>query len=452
MNEPAGWRGCFFVLSSKSVDRYDVLHMTRASLLVALLVSSHSIVFGDALPKPDIVVAADGSGDFKTIQAAVASIPKTNTERVVVFIKDGTYKEKIRVDASFVMLRGQSRSGTRVEFPQLDEDFTKNPDPIGRAVINLNQADDFVLENLTAENTAGVIGPHAFTILGTGDRAVVVNCDVLSHGADTVSFWRGDRGRCYQANCRLEGSVDFVCPRGWCYVTHCSFYEIKDTAAVWHDGSKDKDMKFVLRGCRFDGTNGWNLARHHHDAQFYFLDCKFSKTMIDQPPFRVIYPLDNKTPSASDIQRNKDLDKSNLWGERSYFYNCHREGGDYGWFTNNLSAAPGAPKPEQITAAWTFAGKWDPERTAGPAIRQVKVGAGQIGVGFSENVTVKGKPQLKLSDGTFAHYASGSGTDTLIFTMTPGEPGVVVSVDLNGGAIIASEADATLRLAQLVLP
>lgn len=452
MNGPAGWRGCFFVLSSKSVDRYDVLHMTRASLLVALLVSSHSIVFGDALPKPDIVVAADGSGDFKTIQAAVASIPKTNTERVVVFIKDGTYQEKIRVDASFVMLRGQSRSGTRVEFPQLDEDFTKNPDPIGRAVINLNQADDFVLENLTAENTAGVIGPHAFTILGTGDRAVVVDCDVLSHGADTVSFWRGDRGRCYQANCRLEGSVDFVCPRGWCYVTNCTFYEMKDTAAVWHDGSKDKDMKFVLRGCRFDGTNGWNLARHHHDAQFYFLDCKFSKTMIDQPPFRVIYPLDGGTPSASDIQRNKDLDKSNLWGERAYFYNCHRDGDDYGWFINNLSSALGAPKPEQITAAWTFAGKWDPERTAGPAIRQVKVGAGQIGVGFSENVTVKGKPQLKLSDGTFAHYASGSGSDTLIFTMTPGEPGVVVSVDLNGGAIIASEADATLRLAQLVLP
>src|SRR5208282_3788264 len=337
LSQFAGWRGCFFVLSSKSVDRYDVLHMTRASLLAALLVSSHSIVFGDALPRPDLIVAADGSGDFKTIQAAVASIPKTNTERIVVFVKDGTYHEKIRVDASFVTLRGQSRSGTRIEFPQLDEDFNKTPDATGRAVINLNQADDFVLEDLTAENTAGVIGPHAFTILGTGDRAVVVNCDVLSHGADTVSFWRGDRGRCYQANCRLEGSVDFVCPRGWCYVTNCTFYEMKNTAAVWHDGSKDKNMKFVLRGCRFDGTNGWNLARHHHDAQFYFFDCKFSKTMIDQPPFRVIYPLDGGTPSASDIQRNKDLDKSILWGERSYFYNCHRERGDYGWFTNNLS-------------------------------------------------------------------------------------------------------------------
>ena len=84
--------------------------MYRASLLAALLVSGSSIVFGGSLPKPDLVVAADGSGDFKTIQAAVASIPKTNTERVVVFIKDGIYKEKIRVDASFVTLRGQSRS------------------------------------------------------------------------------------------------------------------------------------------------------------------------------------------------------------------------------------------------------------------------------------------------------------------------------------------------------
>jgi pectinesterase len=426
--------------------------MNRITLLVTLLASSGSMVFAGTLPKPDIIVAADGSGDFKTIQAAVQSIPKTNTERMIVFIKDGTYHEKIRVDASFMTLRGQSRDGTRIEFPQLDEDFNKKPDDLGRAVINLNKANDFVLENLTAENTAGVIGPHAFTILGTGDRAVVVDCDVLSHGADTVSFWRGDRGRCYQANCRLAGSVDFVCPRGWCYVTHCSFYEMKNTAAVWHDGSGDKDMKFVLRDCRFDGAQGWNLARHHHDAQFYFLDCRFSKTMIDQPPFRVLYPLDGGKPGASDIARNKDLDKSNLWGERSYFYNCHRDGGDYAWFTNNLSAAPGAPKLDQITAAWTFAGTWNPENTSGPMIQKVGSQDGRVTLVFNENVTVKGRPRLKLSDGAFAHYASGSGTDTLAFSVPEGGANEATSVDLNGGAIIASEADTTLRLAQLTLP
>ena len=195
-------------------------------------------VFGATLIKPDLVVAADGSGDFKTIQAAVASISKTNRERIVIFIKDGVYKEKIRVDASFVTLRGESRKGTRIEFPQLNDDFTAKPDELGRAVINLNRADDFVLENLTAENTAGVIGPHAFTIYGTGDRTVIVDCDVLSDGADTVSLWLGERGRYYHARCNFRGSVDFVCPRGWCYVTNCTFYEMKNTAAVWHDGAR----------------------------------------------------------------------------------------------------------------------------------------------------------------------------------------------------------------------
>src|SRR5262249_40470933 len=35
------------------------------------------------------------------------------------------------------------------------------------------------------------------------------------------------------------------------------------------------------------------------------------------------------------------------------------------WIKNNLEKAEGSPKPEQITAAWTFAGKWDPEKELG---------------------------------------------------------------------------------------
>src|SRR5262249_49809282 len=154
-----------------------VADMTRIIPLVLMVFLSFQAI-GVNLLKPDIIVAADGGGDFKTIQAAVENISKTNRERIVVFIKNGTYREKIRVDASFVTLRGESRQGTRIEFPQLNDDFTAKPDALGRAVINLNRADDFVLENLTAENTAGVIGPHAFTIYGTGDRTVIVDCDV----------------------------------------------------------------------------------------------------------------------------------------------------------------------------------------------------------------------------------------------------------------------------------
>jgi pectin methylesterase-like acyl-CoA thioesterase len=110
-----------------------MIHRVLLIACAAIALSS----FAQTLPKPDIVVAADGSGDFKTVQAAVGSIAATNRERIVVFVKNGVYREKVRVDAAFVTLRGESRPGTRIEFPQLAEDFTNSPDKLGRAVINV---------------------------------------------------------------------------------------------------------------------------------------------------------------------------------------------------------------------------------------------------------------------------------------------------------------------------
>ena len=433
--------------NAPGMDRRIVL---LALLFPALLVPSCSKFAGN-LPKPDIVVSADGSGDFKTIQAAVSSIPAINRERVVVFVKNGTYREKIRVDASFVTLRGQSRKGTRIEFPQLQDDFVAHPDDLGWAVINLNRVNDFVLENLTVENTASNMLAHAFTIYGTGDRTVIVGCNVLSHGGDTVSLGPGGPGRYYHARCNFSGSVDFVCPRGWCYVTDCSFYAYKKTAAVWHDGSSDPDMKFVLRNCRFDGATGFSLGRHHVDAQFYFLDCKFSAKMRDKSIQRVIYPVKGVPATETDIQRNADSDKQNLWGDRAYFYNCHRNGGDFDWFANNLSSASASPKPKEITAAWTFGGKWNPENESGPMIRQLRVTKRQIAVVFSEPVTVKGKPRLRMRSSGVADYLSGSGTDIVLFGQPSDSDDEVRTVDLNGGAIIACAASATLRPADLSL-
>jgi pectinesterase len=404
---------------------------------------------------PDITVATDGSGNFKTVQEAVESIPKDNTQRIIVLIKDGTYKEKVRLDASYVTLQGQSRNGTRIEFAQDNEAFNQKPDKLGRAVLNINGS-DAVIENLTIQNTAGVIGPHAFAVYGTGDRTVIIDSDVLSDGADTVSLWRGKDGRYYHARCNFCGSVDFVCPRGWCYVTDCTFYEKKaGSASVWHDGHNDKDQKFVLRNCKFDGIEGFWLGRHHQDGQFYFLDCTFSKTLADHPIRRVIYPLSATNPTTQDAQRNKTYDKTNVWGEREYFYGCHRDGGDYAWFADNLSSAPGSPTDKKITAAWTFDDKWNPERTDGPRIVSVSMDGDKALIEFSEPVTVKGKPMLELApkapgNNTTGNYDNGSGSKTLVFDVKPplrsGQDLGMIAFE--GGAIIASEAGATIRQAE----
>ena len=396
--------------------------MIRLMLVFALLMTGVSRA--QTIP-PDITVAADGSGQFTSVHAAVQSIPKGNRERIVILIKNGVYNEKVRIDAACVTLRGESRDKTRIEFAQLNDDFSKKPDDRGRAVVNIN-GDDCVLENLTIKNTAGVVGPHSFAIYGKADRTVIVDCDVLSEGADTVSLWKGESGRYYHARCTFRGAVDFVCPRGWCYIADSTFFETKNTAALWHDGSKNKDQKFVLRNCKFDGVAGWNLARHHHDAAFYLLDCTFSKSMIDRPPYRVIYPISGEPTTQGHIDRNKELDKTNQWGERAYFFNCHRDGGgDYPWHADNL-----AEKPEQITAKWTFGGTWDPENKSAPTITNRDNRGGRLVMTFSGPVTLRG-------DRT--GYVSGSGTDTLVFDRRPSDKAIVV----------ASQASAAPRIAQI---
>jgi pectinesterase len=64
------------------------------------------------------------------------------------------------------------------------------------------------------------------------------------------------------------------------------------------------------------------LGRYHREAQFYLINCAFAKNMKDTPIYRV--------PTNNVIN----------WGERIYYYNCYREGGnDFKWYSNNLPAA-----------------------------------------------------------------------------------------------------------------
>ncbi len=154
-------------------------------------------------------------------------------------------------------------------------------------------------------------------------------------------------GCTYHANCYFEGWVDYVCPRGWCYITDSRFYGHNLNASIWHDGKYDKSQKFVIRYSFFDGVQNFPLGRHHRDAQIYLLDCIFTRNMADEPIYLPVSP-------------NAEVWK---WGTRHYFYNCHREGGDYDWFADNLSQAEGSPNADEITAKWTFGGRWDPEGT-----------------------------------------------------------------------------------------
>jgi pectinesterase len=63
---------------------------------------------------PDVVVAADGSGNYKTVSAAVAAAPKYSSKRYIIRIKAGVYRENVEVpkEKSNIMFLGDGRKTT----------------------------------------------------------------------------------------------------------------------------------------------------------------------------------------------------------------------------------------------------------------------------------------------------------------------------------------------------
>jgi pectinesterase len=231
----------------------------------------------------------------------------------------------------------------------------EHPDDWGVATVNI-RANDITLQNLTVLNNFGFDLKADSTFLCNGKekttrrdghqmalrcmppctRLRVENCTFRALGGDTVSPWDLDKGMYIFKNCTMEGGVDFYCPRGWSWAENCTFICHNMNAAIWHDGTGNQTAKTVLKNCTFTGDKGYKLGRYHRDAQFYLLNCKFSKDMADAPIYKV------------------RKDTALQWEHRVFFNNCHGENADYQWFSNNLTDA----EAQKITLESIFEGRW----------------------------------------------------------------------------------------------
>ncbi len=311
---------------------------------------------GSISAKPDLVVAADGSGDFTRIQEALDSAPDFNSRPFVIYIKNGVYNEKIFISKSNIVLAGENRDSTIIIFAELRKNWrADHPDDYGAGVINIrNNVSDIAFYSLTVYNNFGSLHgdhDHQFAIRGGGGvtRIIIEDCRIIADGGDTLALWNTDDGMYYHNNCYFEGYVDYVCPRGFCFIENSSFFGHNLTASIWHDGSNNKDQKLVIRNSYFDGVAGFPLGRFHRDAQFFLINCRFSENMADKKIFFA--------PS--------DPPRILSWGEdRIYFYNCHRQNSDFSWYKDNLPTTGDQIIPDEMNALRTFNYEWDPESVA----------------------------------------------------------------------------------------
>ena len=160
-----------------------------------------------------VTVAADGTGDFATVQGAIDWVPAGNTVPRTITVRAGVYGELVYLGSRqpLVTLRGEDRARTVITYAN-----NQNLNPGNNRALVAIDASDVTLDNLTLRNTTPRGGSQAEALRGNG-RRVVLDRVTLSSLQDTL-LWNGSL---FVTDSLIEGDVDFMWGGGACYFQRC---------------------------------------------------------------------------------------------------------------------------------------------------------------------------------------------------------------------------------------
>lgn len=234
-----------------------------------------------------IIVAKDGSGSFTTVQAAINSIDSNKTELTTIFIKKGTYQEKIIVPetVSHVSFEGESREGTIITFSDysgkfMSTDTLKNKQKYGtsNSYTMLVKGSDITLENLTIRNEAGRVG-QAVALHAGGDRFIVRNCNI--QGNQDTLLTNHDNTRQYYYNCEIEGTTDFIFGDATAVFDHCVIKSLMDSYITAASTTPKQAYGYVFFNCKLvanaEAKSVYLGRPWRPNARVVFLNSEFGK-------------------------------------------------------------------------------------------------------------------------------------------------------------------------------
>jgi polygalacturonase len=215
-----------------------------------------------------LYVAADGTGDFYSIQRALDAAPKTGA---LVLVAPGSYREVLKIDKPNIRIRSANPDASKTVVIN-DLSAGTAGGTLHSATVNVT-ADNFFAENVTFQNDFNATHPQlpagsqALALLVTGDRAVFHNVRLLGN-QDTV--YAGSHNctpngqdcipaRQYFSDCYIAGDVDFLFGDGKAIFDHCEIHSTAHAGGFITAQSKhypDQDSGFVLNRCTLTADPG----------------------------------------------------------------------------------------------------------------------------------------------------------------------------------------------------
>ncbi|CAI8603493.1 unnamed protein product [Vicia faba] len=167
--------------------------------------------------KANVVVAQDGSGQFKTINEALKLVPINGQKPFVIYIKKGIYHEYVDITILMtnVVLVGDGDMKTILTGNKNMKDGIATYATPTLAV----GGDFFVAMSIGIENSAGPLKDQACALRVQGDKAIFYQCSI--HGYQDTLY--AHTMRQFYRDCTISGTIDYVFGNAQAVFQNCTF-------------------------------------------------------------------------------------------------------------------------------------------------------------------------------------------------------------------------------------
>ncbi len=263
-------------------------------LLAALSLLAGSLSSWAASPgyKDTLVVARDGTGDYRTLTEAFEHCRAYMDYTVYILVKKGYYKEKLIVPS---WLENIVIEGEDVENTVITWDDHANIGKMGtfRSYTVRVDGNAITFRNISIENSAPPMG-QAVALHTEGDRLVFVGCRILGN-QDTVFTGRRE-ARLYFGDCYIEGTTDFIFGPATAWFENCTIHCKRNSFITAASTPADVKFGYVFNKCRVtyaDDVTNMKLGRPWRDyAYTVFMNCDLGDRIAPEGwiPWNVPHP------------------------------------------------------------------------------------------------------------------------------------------------------------------
>lgn len=208
---------------------------------------------------PDtLVVARDGTGQFRTINEAVEVCRAFMEYHKVIYVKKGVYKEKVIVPSWLTNIEvcGENAENTIITYDDhANIRFEETGQPMGtfRTYTVKVQGNYITFKNISIENNAARLG-QAVALHTEGDHLVFINCRLLGN-QDTV-YTGVANTRIYFKNCYIEGTTDFIFGPSTAWFEGCIIHSKQDSYVTAASTPADVTYGYVFNNCKLTAAEG----------------------------------------------------------------------------------------------------------------------------------------------------------------------------------------------------